>query len=90
MDVLTNKPICATLPPELLEIQKEWLAAQNEKNARMIQDKIYAEKFAPHYAKIFATLPLYRAPATMEHPKALVSLLGLSWQPESSPQKCVL
>lgn len=68
----------ARLTPELIEIQQRWLTLQ-----RPEQDKLYAREFAEPFARLFAALPLYGAPEGLQQtkPKALVSVLGLSWQP---------
>lgn len=83
----------AKLTPELEEIQQRWLALP-----RPEQDKLYAREFAEPFARLFAALPLYRAPEGLEQtkPKALVSVLGLSWQPVAlmtawcSPERLLL
>lgn len=64
------------LPEELAAVKKDWLEL-----SRKDQDRIYAQKFAPEFAKLFAQLPLYGAPADLEKPRFLISVLGLSWQP---------
>jgi CRISPR-associated protein (TIGR02710 family) len=60
----------------LLEIQRRWLDLP-----RNGQDELYAKEFAGPFARLFADLPLHGAPAAMPRPRALVSVLGLSWQP---------
>lgn len=68
----------AKLTPGLVEMQRRWLTL-----SRPEQDKLYASEFAEPFARLFAALPLYGAPGGMQQtkPKALVSVLGLSWQP---------
>lgn len=75
------RPALASLPPELLAVQARWLALGREKNGRAQQDDLYAREFAEHFARLFAGLPLHGAPPEMPRPRALVSVLGLSWQP---------
>lgn len=74
-------PSLAALPPQLLEIQRRWLALGREKDGRAQQDELYARKFAEPFARLFSGLPLHGAPPDMPRPRALVSVLGLSWQP---------
>lgn len=64
------------LPPELRAVRERWLPLQRKE-----QDDLYAREFAAPFARLFAELPLYGAPASMPRPRALVSLLGFSWQP---------
>jgi CRISPR-associated protein (TIGR02710 family) len=74
-------PTIVDLPPELLEAQQRWLALGQERNGRVQQDALYASEFAAPFARLFAQLPLHGAPAGLERPRALVSVLGFSWQP---------
>jgi len=74
-------PQLVALPPELQKIQQGWLALGREKDARARQDELYAREFAEPFARLFAKLPLHGAPKNMPRPQALVSVLGLSWQP---------
>ncbi len=76
-----TKPTIVVLPPELLKVQQCWLALGQEKNGRAQQDALYAGEFAVSFARLFAALPLHGAPAELERPRALVSILGFSWQP---------
>jgi hypothetical protein len=66
----------APLPAELQEVQQRWLAL-----SRKDQDELYANEFAAPFARLFAQLSLYGAPVSLPKPRALVSLLGFSWQP---------
>lgn len=68
--------LLARLSPELEDVQRRWLGLE-----RTAQDELYAEEFAQPFARLFAELPLCGAPADLEKPEALVSVLGLSWQP---------
>jgi hypothetical protein len=65
-----------SLPAELQAIQQRWLEL-----TRKEQDELYAKEFAAPFAPLFAELPLYGAPASLSKPRALVSVLGFSWQP---------
>jgi CRISPR-associated protein (TIGR02710 family) len=65
------------LTPELLAIRQEWQGCKKREE----QDRVYAEYFAPLFAPLFAQLPLYRASSSLARPRALISVLGLSWQP---------
>ncbi len=64
------------LPEDLRRIQKKWIQARQEE-----QDIIYAYEFGPAFAPLFAKLPLHGATTAVPAFKALVSVLGLSWQP---------
>ncbi len=66
------------LSEELRALQARWLESKRED-----QDRLYAEAFGPRFAPLFAKLPLARAPRSLAawRPKAVVSVLGLSWQP---------
>lgn len=76
-----TKPTLVALPQELLKIQERWLALGQEQNGRAQQDALYAKEFAVSFARLFAALSLHGAPAELEKPRALVSILGFSWQP---------
>lgn len=76
-----TKPTIVAFPQGLLELQKRWLTLGQEKNGRAQQDALYATEFAASFARLFAALPLHGAPAGLERPRALVSVLGFSWQP---------
>lgn len=65
-----------SLPDPLRAVQQRWLAL-----SRKDQDELYAKEFAVPFARLFAQLSLYGAPVTLPRPRALVSLLGFSWQP---------
>ena len=71
-------PKTATLGQRLAEMQKRWLASK-----RPEQELIYAKEFGAPFASEFAKLPLHGAPLDFQdkRPRALVSLLGMSWQP---------
>lgn len=64
------------LPEHLLAVRERWRAAAREE-----RDLLYAREFGPAFAPLFAQLPLRDAPAELEQPEALISVLGLSWQP---------
>jgi len=64
------------LPPELEDVQRRWLEL-----GRAEQDALYAKEFAEPFARLFADFPLDSAPSDLPRPRALVSVLGLSWQP---------
>jgi len=66
----------ARLDDRLLAIQRRWLSLPREQ-----QDELYAVELAPAFMPLFAELPLHGAPAGFERPRALVSVLGFSWQP---------
>ena len=69
-------PVIAVLDEELKRLQKEWLAATKDR-----RDAIYLQSFAPRFVPLFAELPLHDAPADLPKPRALISVLGFSWQP---------
>ena len=71
-----QKPQAAQLDEPLANVQQRWLALPRKE-----QDELYAAEFAPAFAPLFAELPLHGAPAGFERPRALVSVLGFSWQP---------
>jgi hypothetical protein len=71
-----SQPHLAKLTPELEDAQQRWL-----KLGRRDQDELYAREFVAPFAKLFAELPLHGAPEDMPRPRALISVLGLSWQP---------
>ncbi len=71
-----QQPSTAQLDEHLLKLQEEWLALPREQ-----QDQFYADTFGPAFVPLFRQLPIDGAPAEMPQPRALVSLLGLSWQP---------
>lgn len=66
----------AKLSEDLARIQELWKEAK-----RPDQDRIYAADFGPKFAPLFADLPLRGAPKELGRPVALISVLGLSWQP---------
>lgn len=76
LDRNTSEPVAAKLTPALSRAQKKWMTA-----AAGERERIYAEKLAPGFAKLFAKLPLDGAPPGLAHPRALISVLGMSWQP---------
>ena len=69
-------PPVAVLPPNLLAAQRRWLDL-----ARREQDALYAKEFVGPFAGLFAELPLHGGPEGLARPRALVSVLGFSWQP---------
>ncbi len=66
----------ASLPAHLAEVRDRWLQASRED-----RDGIYAREFLPAFAGLFASRPLAGAPDGFVRPRALVSLVGMSWQP---------
>lgn len=68
------------LPPDLQVIQRRWRALEERQNGRTLQDAVYAREFGPRFAPLFAELPMLGWTATVR-PRALASVLGLSWQP---------
>lgn len=70
--------VSVELDSSLRKLQEKWISAERE---RKEQERIYAREFGPAFAPLFAGLPLHGAPEGMARPKALVSVLGLSWQP---------
>lgn len=66
----------AELTPELQAMRERWLELP-----RPEQDMLYTREFAAPFARLFGELPLHGAPSDMRRPRALVSMLGLSWQP---------
>jgi hypothetical protein len=73
---MDDRPRLADLDSELRALQARWLTL-----ARGEQDALYAAEFAPRFAPLFARLPLHGAPPDLARPEALISVLGLSWQP---------
>ncbi len=69
-------PRTAHLDEALLALQERWLTLR-----RAEQDALYASEFAPAFVPLFAELPLHGAPEGLQRPRALVSVLGFSWQP---------
>jgi CRISPR-associated protein (TIGR02710 family) len=67
------------LTPELRALRDAWrrLDRRDERN------RFYARHLGAPLAKLFAELPLHGAPAELERarPRALISVLGFSWQP---------
>jgi hypothetical protein len=64
------------LDSELRALQARW-----RELGRKEQDQLYARELAEPLARRFAGLPLEGAPADLERPQALISVLGFSWQP---------
>lgn len=60
----------------LKALQRKWATLD-----RSERDSLYSREFGPVFAPMFANLPLHGAPDGFERPRALVSVLGLSWQP---------
>ncbi|MBW2308576.1 MAG: hypothetical protein JRG73_16745 [Deltaproteobacteria bacterium] len=69
-------PLPINLPEELRSIQEKWIKAKRED-----QDLIYALEFGPAFVPLFARLPLHGWIGDPPKVKALISILGLSWQP---------
>ncbi|MCC6696203.1 MAG: hypothetical protein IT365_11290 [Candidatus Hydrogenedentes bacterium] len=65
-----------SLPAALQAIQQRWLQLHRKE-----QDELYAQEFAAPFARLFAELPLFGASPSLPKPRALVSVLGFSWQP---------
>jgi hypothetical protein len=79
-----DTPVTIELDDELRALQARW----RSERSRAAQDELYAREIAPRLLPRFCALPLHGAPAGMPRPTALVSILGLSWQPVSSPATC--
>ncbi|MGQ9588958.1 MAG: hypothetical protein ACUVYA_01545 [Planctomycetota bacterium] len=62
-------------------MQKRWLELSGRAEGREGQEELYRRQFAEPFARLFAELPLHGAPDGMPRPRALVSVLGFSWQP---------
>ncbi len=69
-------PQTVELSSDLLEIVDRW-----KKVGRKEQDEICALEFGHKFARLFSRLPLNGATRGLDKPKALISMLGLSWQP---------
>lgn len=65
-----------SLPAALKAIQQRWLTLPRKE-----QDELYATEFVVPFARLFCKLPLYGAPPSLPKPRALISVLGFSWQP---------
>lgn len=74
---MPENPVTVALTADLAAIQQRW----REVRDRAEQDDLYAREFAAPFARLFAALPLFGAPADLARPRLLVSVLGLSWQP---------
>jgi hypothetical protein len=73
---MDRKPDVSVLTGELEEIRSRWIGLERKQ-----QDELYASEFAGPFARLFSELPLHGAPPDFERPRALVSVLGFSWQP---------
>jgi CRISPR-associated protein (TIGR02710 family) len=73
---MMGMPHLAKLTTELKDLQQRWLTL-----GRKEQDELCARQFVAPFARLFAELPLHGAPENMPRPRALISVLGLSWQP---------
>lgn len=73
---MVAKPVTASLTKELRVIQQRWLTAGREE-----RDIIYANEFAPRFVPLFRQLPLDGWTGERPRFKAVISVLGLSWQP---------
>lgn len=71
-----RQPITAKLTEKLKLIQKKWLESD-----RQTQDVIFYREFAPGFAPLFAELPLHGWIGERTRFKAIISVLGYSWQP---------
>lgn len=71
-----KNPVTAKLSDDLIAVQKRWREA-----SRPDQERIYYREFAPKFAPLFAELPLHGHIMQPPNFKALISILGLSWQP---------
>lgn len=71
-----RSPRTVELSAALQEIKDRWLELP-----RREQDELYAAEFAPAFIPHFAKLPLHGAPPDLGRARALVSVLGFSWQP---------
>lgn len=73
---MNHQPKLVSVPPELAAA-----IARKEAALRGAQDALYAREVFPAFAPLFADLPLHGAPPGFPRPRALISVLGLSWQP---------
>jgi hypothetical protein len=64
------------LPAVATAARDRWRSAD-----RSLRDTIYATEFLPAFVGVFRELPLRGAPEGFARPRALVSLVGMSWQP---------
>lgn len=71
-----HAPVTVQLPPELEPIRQKWAVA-----AKGEHEVIYSREFGPAFAPLFANLPLDGLGSDRPRFRALVSVLGLSWQP---------
>lgn len=78
-----SPPKLVELTPELRAIQARWRQLGEGQDGRKAQDELYLKEFLEPFARLFSELPLHGAPERMAatKPRALVSVLGFSWQP---------
>jgi len=74
---MNAEPKTVSLSPELKRLQEEWRSLPNDRE----RERFYFDKFAPLFVPLFAELPIHGAPAELPRPKALISVLGMSFQP---------
>jgi CRISPR-associated protein (TIGR02710 family) len=67
--------VSAKLSAELIELQEQW-----QKLDAKAREQFFAEVFAPKFIPHFQSLPISGLDSSAV-PKALISILGLSWQP---------
>lgn len=64
------------LPDDIKGVVAKWRNLD-----RRQQDELYAQELGPRFAPYFARLPIEGATDDLQQPKALIAVLGLSWQP---------
>lgn len=70
-----TSPIVAELTEDMEAICEKWEASPKDRN------QIYYREFAPKFVPLFADLPLNGLRGERPQFKALISVLGFSWQP---------
>ena len=73
---MMSNPVTVQLPPELEVLKKKWTDAARGEN-----EVIYSKEFGPLFTPLFSRLPLNGFGQDRPRFRALVSVLGLSWQP---------
>lgn len=66
------------LPEHLKDVQRKWL---DHKKDRHSQDIIFYREFVSEFRKLFSELPLHGWRGERPRFRALISILGFSWQP---------
>jgi len=78
----SSTPVTVVINEELRRLQAEWREIQQKSQQdRKAPDRFYADHFAPAFVPFFQALSLHGVSFDIEKPRALVSVLGLSWQP---------